>query len=94
MPPHVEPLAADLIHKLLVVDYTHRLGCARNGAKMVQGHQWFHGIDWEDLLERKSWGPINPGVIGDNDAHNYARYSANVAEDEAFSGDCDFFRDF
>jgi serine/threonine protein kinase len=47
-----------LIHALLQVDPTKRLGNLRGGAQDIKDHAWFRGVDW-DLLAKKQ----HPGGV-------------------------------
>lgn len=98
-PRHVDPVAKDLIKRLLVHDRTRRLGSMKNGAEDVKGHRWFKGVQWEDVGKRKLKPPIVPAVSSERDASNYDAGSpdlehwlttATVAGDE----DLDLFKDF
>ena len=73
-PRQVEPLAKDLIKKLLVQDRTKRLGNMKNGADDVKRHRWFKNIDWEDVFYKKIKPPIVPNVSYDGDPRNYDDY--------------------
>ncbi|CEQ40832.1 SPOSA6832_02508, partial [Sporobolomyces salmonicolor] len=52
VPHHIDPVAKDLIRRLLTADLTKRLGNLKNGAQDVKNHQWFEGVDW-DAVKRK-----------------------------------------
>lgn len=55
----VTPMAKDLIEKLLVVDPKKRLGY-HSGAKEIQQHPFFEGVNWNNL--NKQTPPIQPGT--------------------------------
>ena len=59
----------------MCVDPTRRLGSLKGGVNDIKNHPWFHGIDWNDLLQHSKPGPLNPGVIKDGDTHNFYKYS-------------------
>lgn len=46
-PKHMDPIAKDLIKKLLVADRTKRLGNMRQGAEDVKRHRWFKLVEWQ-----------------------------------------------
>ncbi|XP_052783689.1 cAMP-dependent protein kinase catalytic subunit PRKX-like isoform X3 [Mya arenaria] len=71
-PRHIDPVAKDLIKKLLVPDRTKRLGNMKNGAEDIKKHKWFKSVDWEDVLNRKLTPPIVPEVMYDGDISNYS----------------------
>ncbi|XP_022242140.1 protein kinase DC2-like [Limulus polyphemus] len=73
-PRHIDPVAKDLIKKLLVQDRTKRLGSMKNGADDVKRHRWFKGINWDDVLNRRVKPPIVPKVKSDGDTGNFDDY--------------------
>ena len=73
-PRQIEPVAKDLIKKLLVQDRTKRLGNMKNGADDVKRHRLFKGIDWEEVYQRKLKPPILPNVDHEGDSRNYDDY--------------------
>ncbi|KAK2719523.1 hypothetical protein QYM36_005115 [Artemia franciscana] len=52
-PRSLDPVAKDLIKKLLVHDRTKRLGNMKNGTEDVKRHRWFKHLDWEDVFYKK-----------------------------------------
>ncbi|XP_052783690.1 cAMP-dependent protein kinase catalytic subunit PRKX-like isoform X4 [Mya arenaria] len=74
-PRHIDPVAKDLIKKLLVPDRTKRLGNMKNGAEDIKKHKWFKSVDWEDVLNRKLTPPIIPKVTHEGDTKNFDTYS-------------------
>lgn len=71
---HLDPIAKDLIKKLLVQDRTKRLGNMKCGAEDLKRHRWFKGVDWQDVLLRKLKPPIVPKVANDGDTSNFDEY--------------------
>lgn len=49
-PKHMDPIAKDLIKKLLIADRTKRLGNMRQGAEDVKRHRWFKLVEWPLVL--------------------------------------------
>lgn len=78
MPPHIPPLAQDLIMKLLEVDPDKRLGSRAppDGAKDVRAHPWFDDIDWQALMDHKLKPQIIPtrGMVNAQDVHDIDRF--------------------
>ena len=72
MPSHVLPLARDLIKRLLIVDYTHRLGFG--GVEEVMRHPWFQSIDWDALYQCSTRAPLQMQLSGEGDTSLYAQY--------------------
>lgn len=52
-PRHMDPIAKDLVKKLLVPDRTKRMGNMKNGADDVKRHRWFKHLNWTDVLHKK-----------------------------------------
>ncbi|KAB0798515.1 hypothetical protein PPYR_09508 [Photinus pyralis] len=71
---HLDPVAKDLIKKLLVPDRTKRLGNMKSGADDVKRHRWFKGVDWYQVVTRKLEAPIIPKVSYDGDTSNFDEY--------------------
>lgn len=73
-PKHVDPIARDLIKKLLVQDRTKRLGNMKNGAQDVKNHRWFRNIDWDDVVGKQTEPPIVPRIRHTGDTRNFFEY--------------------
>ena len=95
-PPAFDPIAKDLVLKLLEPNRTARFGCLRDGAEDVKKHAWFHGLDWFRVFCRKYKPPFIPAFRALNDTSNFDRYpdSANRKPPELQQADKDSFRDF
>lgn len=52
-PRTVDPIAKDLVKKLLVPDRTKRLGNMKNGSEDIRRHRWFKNLDWDDVYNLK-----------------------------------------
>lgn len=52
-PRLVDPVAKDIVKKLLVPDRVKRLGNMKNGAEDVRRHRWFKHLDWDDVYNRR-----------------------------------------
>lgn len=92
-PRHLDPVAKDLIKKLLVQDRTKRLGNMKNSTDDVKRHKWFKNIQWDDVFARKLTPPIVPKLSHAGDTKNFDEYpeadmnsvpSATEAEIEPF----------
>ncbi|KAL5475427.1 hypothetical protein EMCRGX_G025243 [Ephydatia muelleri] len=73
-PRHLDPMAKDLIKKLLVRDVTRRLGTLKRGVEDVKEHKWFRGIDWDAVVQLKMQPFILPHVSHPGDTRNFERY--------------------
>ncbi|KAL3846793.1 hypothetical protein ACJMK2_017749 [Sinanodonta woodiana] len=95
-PKHLDPVAKDIIKKLLVQDRTKRLGNMKNGADDVKRHKWFKNADWDEVAARKLIPPIVPKVSHAGDTKNFDEYAeddwtkARPAEEK----DVTHFQDF
>lgn len=73
-PRHMDPLAKDLIKKLLTADRTKRFGCLHAGAEDIKTHKWFAKVDWVALFNRTVKPPFVPPFRAPNDTSNFDRY--------------------
>jgi protein kinase X len=73
-PRHFDYAAKQVLRKLLHIDQAQRLGSAKNGGDEVKREQWFVGISWTDLYDRKVEPPIKPIVKSPGDATNFDSY--------------------
>uniref|UniRef100_A0A1B6HWE6 Protein kinase domain-containing protein n=4 Tax=Homalodisca liturata TaxID=320908 RepID=A0A1B6HWE6_9HEMI len=73
-PRNLDPVAKDLIKKLLVGDRTKRLGNMKNGADDIKRHRWFKNVNWQDVYQRRLKPPIVPRVTYEGDTRNFDDY--------------------
>ncbi|KAJ1454570.1 kinase-like domain-containing protein [Pelagophyceae sp. CCMP2097] len=76
-PPHFRKYLQDCIRKLLKLCQAKRLGNGKGGCAAIKKHKFFGGFAWEDLLAKnadKLKPPIDVGVAGAGDAHNFDKY--------------------
>ena len=59
-PSFLEPLAIDLLQRLITRDVSLRLGNMITGARNVKAHPWFGNIVWEKLVSRSIQAPYQP----------------------------------
>ncbi|XP_055601016.1 cAMP-dependent protein kinase catalytic subunit PRKX [Uranotaenia lowii] len=71
---HIEPIAKDLVKKLLVQDRTKRLGNMKNGAEDIKRHRWFKHLDWDVVYRRQLKPPIVPKFVQEGDTSNFDDY--------------------
>ncbi len=64
--------AYDLISKLLNTDAHTRLG-SKKDAEDVRKHEYFKGVNWKNILEKKIKPPYKPFIKSDNDFSNFDR---------------------
>ncbi|XP_071950205.1 cAMP-dependent protein kinase catalytic subunit PRKX-like [Antedon mediterranea] len=95
-PKHLDPIAKDLIKKVLVIDRTRRLGCMKNGSADILNHKWFKAVNWDDVKDKKLKPPILPEVTHDGDTNNFDDYPEDDWEKTvpATEKDQDVFKEF
>lgn len=89
---HFDPLAKDLLKRLLVSDRTKRLGNLKGGSEDVKRHKWFRGVDWVGLLDKNVRAPIIPHYPHPGDTSNFEKYAEIPEEDSSCNGQ-DPYRD-
>ncbi|GAA5935726.1 cAMP-dependent protein kinase [Sporobolomyces koalae] len=74
VPPFIDPVAKDLIRRLLTADLTKRLGNLSGGAQDVKAHPWFEGVDWIAVSKKHIRAPIIPETHIPGDSSNFERF--------------------
>ena len=95
-PRHFDYAAKQLIRKLLHTDQAQRLGSAKNGGDEIKREQWFVGVVWADVFDRKVTPPIKPTVKSAGDATNFDSYDEFDIKltPQASKQDVQLFKDF
>ncbi|KAJ3352893.1 Serine/threonine kinase [Entophlyctis luteolus] len=65
------PLAVDLIQKLLKKDPKERLGSGETDSEEVKAHPFFEGVNWDDYLALKVTPPFVPANSSKTDVSNF-----------------------
>jgi len=73
-PRHFDPVAKDLIQKLLIQDRTKRLGSMKDGAEDVKNHKFFSTLDWQEVYYKHLPPPIVPKIKSEEDTSNFENY--------------------
>ncbi|KAI9749686.1 MAG: serine/threonine protein kinase, AGC [Lichina confinis] len=73
-PAEVPSHARDLISRLCSVDPSCRLGNTAGGPNQVAVHPFFADINWPDLYNRTTPGPIVPELEHAADPNNFHRF--------------------
>ena len=60
-----------VIKELLTKDPTRRLGCMSGGIEGAMKHRFYHGFDWQGMLEKKIKPPYRPRVPKDKSTIGY-----------------------
>ncbi|MCJ1393828.1 Serine/threonine kinase [Xylographa bjoerkii] len=63
--------AVDIMQKLLTRDPDLRLGSGPLDAQEVMDHEYFKGINWEDLFHKRVPAPFIPAIKGKEDISNF-----------------------
>ncbi|KAH6573235.1 hypothetical protein BASA50_007634 [Batrachochytrium salamandrivorans] len=73
-PPHFDPLAKDLVKRLLSPDLSKRFGNLKEGVHDIKRHKWFAGVEWEKLKQLEIPAPYIPKIAHEGDTSNFDVY--------------------
>jgi protein kinase A len=95
-PPWCDPLAKDLIRRLLTPDLSRRYGNLRDGVLDVKCHPWFDPIDWNALWRRDVTPPYVPDVYSEDDTSHFDDYDEDYEDygeetEDMYPGEFDGF---
>lgn len=95
-PRHFDYAAKQLIRKLLHTDQAQRIGSAKNGGDEIKREQWFVGVSWTDVYEKKVKPPVKPTVKSAGDTENFDAYDEFDIKltPQAANFDVQLFKDF
>ncbi|OQR94754.1 cGMP-dependent protein kinase [Achlya hypogyna] len=93
-PPAFDPLAKDLVQKLLEPNPTLRLGSLAGGMNDVMLHPWFSSVcfDWAALRAQTLAAPFTPMIANATDLSQFGHFP-KAAKVVKYTGE-DFFHDF
>ncbi|MCJ1478970.1 Serine/threonine kinase [Lambiella insularis] len=80
-------VAVDIINKLLAPNPELRLGSGPSEALEVMAHEYFLGMTWEDLYNKRVPAPFVPEVKYKNDVSNFEPECTSVIPDLTLGGD-------
>lgn len=63
----ISEAAKDLIINLLIFDPKSRLGSGVDGGEKIKNHNFFKGVNWKDVWDRKLEPPFVPNLKSDQD---------------------------
>ncbi|KAJ3121854.1 Serine/threonine kinase [Physocladia obscura] len=66
-----DPVAVDLIRKLLIKNPEERLGSGPLDAQEIKGHRFFEGINWDDMVNKRIPPPFIPANTSPTDVSNF-----------------------
>ncbi|KAJ2513342.1 cAMP-dependent protein kinase catalytic subunit [Coemansia sp. RSA 1939] len=73
-PTQFDPVARDLVSRLLTADLSRRLGNLHRGSADIKDHRWFAEVDWNRLAAREIPAPLIPTQKVEGDTSNFDRY--------------------
>lgn len=73
-PSHFDPLAKDLVKRLLSPDLSKRFGNLKDGVQDIKRHKWFAGVDWDKLVTLEIPAPYVPKLAHEGDTSNFDSY--------------------
>jgi len=73
-PASIDPIARDLIERLLEKNPSKRLGSLTGGVEDIKNHPWFKDVKWEMLLSLRIRPPYKPKVSDEGDTSNFDQY--------------------
>ncbi|XP_056275732.1 cGMP-dependent protein kinase 1 isoform X2 [Pseudoliparis swirei] len=79
-PQTISKKASSLIKKLCRTNPSERLGSQRNGAKDIQKHKWFEGLNWDELCTGSLLPPVIPKVKDAFDSSSCGHYTESSVE--------------
>ena len=71
-PHYVSPTAVDLLSKLLDRNPSTRLGGSERDADEIKEHPFFAGLDWDDVLQKKTTPGWVPTITNEADTANFS----------------------
>lgn len=89
-----EPLARDLIAKILEKNPLKRLGCGAKGPKEIMAHPWFKSLNWDNLDNRRYEAPWKPELKGENDVVESSEEYAQEVEVQPYHKDSSWCAEF
>lgn len=97
--PPISDEAKDIICSFCTVDRSRRLGNISGGAGKVKSHSFFHGLNWDDILQRRTTGPIIPPVRYSGDAQCFDIYPEDDGRRDTYTFEMaqqydQYFQDF
>ena len=91
--------AKKFLSELLIVDPNKRLGSGKNGFQNIKNHDFFQGLNWDDLEQKKILPPFVPNILNDTDLQNFDKLftGEKIEESEgsiSYRGEQSHYADF
>ena len=97
--PPISEEARSIIKQLCTLDRSRRLGNIQGGASKVKQHEFFNGVDWDAILERRQRGPIVPPIRYPGDTQCFDEYPEDDQNRDVYTEEMaktydEYFKDF
>lgn len=69
--PNISPIAFSLIKMLLEINPKKRIGYGYRDAEEIQHHEFFCGVNWDDILTKKVKPKFKPKIKNNQDVSNF-----------------------
>ncbi|CAH1109650.1 unnamed protein product [Psylliodes chrysocephalus] len=73
-PPHFSRALKDLTTNILQIDRSKRYGVMKAGSKDIKSHEWFRGLDIDNIFQKKVRPPFIPQVQSQGDTKYFDNY--------------------
>ena len=81
-PPSFDPVARDLVQKLIEKNPAKRLGVQVDGIAEIKNHSWFKDVRWDTLYACTIRAPYKPKLASDGDCSNFDIYPEETEEEK------------
>lgn len=80
-PNSFDPIARDLVQRLIEKNPSKRLGVQADGIEGIKNHYWFKDVNWDMLQACIIRAPYKPKIISEGDCSNFDIYPEETPED-------------
>ena len=82
IPFYFSESSSSLVHSLLQIEPSNRLGYGKNDAKDIKNHEFFNGINWNDVAKKNIPTPFRPVLKSSDDLVYFDKiFTEEKAED-------------
>ena len=82
-PNSFDPIARDLVQRLLEKNPSKRLGVQADGIEGIKNHYWFKDVNWDMLQACTIRAPYKPKINSEGDCSNFDIYPEETLEERA-----------